>query len=162
MVRARLAVVIGAAVVAMAACSSSGSTNDQSSTPNLTSAAQTTAAQSSASVAVTSTSAAPSSVPAALSALSGTWHGQYTGSYSGTFVLSWQQSGATLTGTIALSTAGATVPIHGMVSGSAINFGTVGSSAITYTGSVSGNSMSGNYQVAGAAGGSGTWTASKA
>jgi hypothetical protein len=77
-------------------------------------------------------------------------------------VLSWQQSGANLTGTIALSTAGGTVPIHGSVSGSTINFGTVGSSAITYTGSVSGNSMSGNYQVAGAAAGSGTWSATKA
>jgi hypothetical protein len=77
-------------------------------------------------------------------------------------VLIWQQSGGNLTGTIALSTVGGTVPIHGSVSGSSINFGTVGSSAITYTGAVSGNSMSGNYQVAGAAGGSGTWSATKA
>lgn len=161
MVRLKMGVVLGAAALAVAACSSSGSGNDQSTTPNLTSAAQTTAAQTSSSVAVTSTSAAASSSSAAASALSGTWHGQYTGSYSGTFVLSWQQSGANLAGTIALSTAAGTVPIHGSVSGSTITFGTVGSSAITYTGSVSGNSMSGNYQVAGAAGGSGTWSASK-
>jgi hypothetical protein len=158
MLRLRLAVVVGIAVVATAACSSGKSSNDQSSTPSLTSAAQT-----STSAAVTSTSsAAPPSSSASASTLSGTWHGQYTGSFTGTFVLSWQQAGSTLSGTIALSTAGGTVPIHGTVSGNTINFGTVGSSAITYTGSVSGKSMSGNYQVAGAAGGSGTWSASKA
>jgi hypothetical protein len=156
MLRLRLAVVVGLAVVATAACSSSKSGNDQSSTPNLTSAAQTTT-----SAAVTSTSsAAPPSSSAPATTLSGTWHGQYAGSFSGTFVLIWQESGGNLTGTIALSTVGGTVPIHGSVSGSSINFGTVGSSAITYTGSVSGNSMSGNYQVAG--GGSGTWSATKA
>jgi hypothetical protein len=45
------------------------------------------------------------------------------------------------------------------VQGGAIQFGTVGSAAITYSGSVSGNSMSGTYQVAN--GGSGSWSASK-
>ena len=33
-------------------------------------------------------------------ALSGKWSGSYSGSYSGTFKLSWQQSGANLSGTI--------------------------------------------------------------
>jgi hypothetical protein len=45
------------------------------------------------------------------------------------------------------------------VSGGSIRFGTVGSAAITYTGSVSGTSMSGTYQVAGSPGGS--WSATK-
>lgn len=94
--------------------------------------------------------------------MSGTWNGQYGGSYTGTFTLQWQQNSSTLSGTIHLSTAG-TMSIHGTVQGSTINFGTVGSTQITYTGSVSGNSMSGNYQVRG--GGStqtGTWSASRA
>lgn len=94
--------------------------------------------------------------------MSGTWSGQYGGAYQGTFKLTWQQKGANLGGTITLSNPGSTVPIHGRVNGSAISFGTVGSEKITYTGSVSGSSMSGNYQVnmpTGSVGG--TWSASK-
>jgi hypothetical protein len=154
--RLRVALVVGAAVVTTAACSSGKSSNDHSSTPSLTSAVQT-----STSAAVTATSsAAPPSSSASASTLSGAWHGQYAGSFTGTFVLSWRQSGSVLSGIIALSTARGTFAIHGSVSGSTISFGTVGSSAITYTGSLSGNSMSGTYQVAG--GGSGTWSATKA
>ena len=44
--------------------------------------------------------------------------------------------------------------------GASIQFGTVGSTAITYAGTVSGSSMSGNYQVGGSAGG--PWSASQA
>ena len=44
------------------------------------------------------------------------------------------------------------------MNGSSIQFGTVGSSAITYTGTVSGNSMSGSYQTPG---GGGSWSAHK-
>jgi hypothetical protein len=40
----------------------------------------------------------------------------------------------------------------------AITFGTLGSSAIVYSGSVSGKSMSGSYQTPG---GSGSWSAHK-
>lgn len=47
--------------------------------------------------------------------------------------------------------------ITGNVGGSAITFGAVG--GVAYTGTVSGNSMSGNYQVPG--GPSGTWSATK-
>jgi hypothetical protein len=95
-------------------------------------------------------------------ALSGTWSGQYGGAYSGTFTLHWQQNNSKLSGTIQLSTAG-TLPINGMVQGSSIHFGTVGSMAITYSGSVSGSSMSGSYQVqAGSSTQTGTWSASRA
>jgi hypothetical protein len=47
------------------------------------------------------------------------------------------------------------------VQGDTIRFGTVGSQAITYSGSVSGSSMSGTYQV-GSGAGSGSWSAAKA
>ena len=53
-------------------------------------------------------------------------------------------------------------PCTATVNGSAITFGTVGSTAITYSGTVSGNSMSGNYQVqGGSSSASGTWSATK-
>ena len=86
--------------------------------------------------------------------LSGNWVGGYTGTFSGTFSLNWNQTGSKLAGTIHLSTAG-TVPVNGSVNGSKITFGTVGSTAITYTGTVSGTSMSGTYSTPS---GGGNWT----
>jgi hypothetical protein len=91
--------------------------------------------------------------------LSGRWTGRYSGAYSGTFNLSWQQSGSSLRGRITLSSAGGTERLNGTVKGTKITFGTVGSAAITYSGTVSGNSMSGAYQVGGASGGN--WSATK-
>jgi hypothetical protein len=101
----------------------------------------------------------PSSSPAAGGDLAGTWTGQYSGDFQGTFTLTWTESGSKLQGTIDLSSLGGSVPINGTVNGNDISFGTVGSTAITYTGSVSGDSMSGQYQVEGQGGGS--WSASK-
>jgi hypothetical protein len=51
-------------------------------------------------------------------------------------------------------------PLTGTLVGSKITFGTVGSLAITYTGSVLSDSMSGTYEVAGGHG-SGHWSATK-
>jgi hypothetical protein len=48
------------------------------------------------------------------------------------------------------------------VQGDSISFGTVGSTAITYSGKVSGGSMSGSYQVSDGQGSQGPWSASKA
>lgn len=142
------------AALLLAACSTSPSTTTP---PPSTSAAVAPAATTSAASAPAATSSA-----ATTSALSGTWNGQYSGSYTGTFTLHWQQNNSTLTGTINLSTAG-TLTIHGTVSGGSIQFGTVGSTQITYSGSVSGNSMSGNYQVASSNGSqNGSWSASRA
>jgi hypothetical protein len=61
-----------------------------------------------------------------------------------------------LAGTINLSTSGS-APLTGTVSGNTINFGTVGSAAVTYTGTVSGDTMSGTYVVGGSDHGS--WSA---
>ena len=97
-------------------------------------------------------------------ALSGKWSGTYSGSFTGTFKLTWQQSGHNLGGTITISGFN-NVPtsIDGTVQGTAIRFGTVGSEAITYAGSVSGKSMSGTWkiQAAGRSMGGGSWNASK-
>ena len=90
--------------------------------------------------------------------LSGKWAGRYGGTFTGTFQLNWQQTGSKLHGTIALSTSG-TVPVNGTVDGDSIRFGTVGSTAVTYTGTVSGNSMSGTYNTPS---GGGNWSAHRA
>jgi hypothetical protein len=105
----------------------------------------------------TSSSQAPTTT-VATGGLSGTWSGQYSGASQGTFTLTWQQSGSKLNGTIQLSNPAVTLPINGTVEGSTIRFGTVGPAGITYSGSVSGNSMSGTYQTPT---GNGPWSATK-
>jgi hypothetical protein len=95
---------------------------------------------------------------AANGSLSGAWSGKYSGAYHGTFTLHWTQSGSKLSGTIKLSTQRSKLSLKGSVRGSTIRFGTVGSAAITYSGSVSGKSMSGRYQTPG---GGGPWSAHK-
>jgi hypothetical protein len=144
----RLTLTIGAAALLLAACSSSSTSTG---TTTKTTATHSAAAQS----------AAPAtSAPAAASgALSGKWNGQYGGSYSGAFVLHWLQAGSKLNGHINLSNPTSTLPIHGTVNGGNIRFGTVGSYAITYTGTVADNSMSGTYKVGSVQGGN--WSASK-
>ena len=89
--------------------------------------------------------------------VAGTWSGKYSGAYAGTFTLHWRQTGSKLRGSIALSNPHGTFVITGSVSGKAINFGAVGAGA-TYTGSVSGRSMSGHYRTAK---GGGSWSAHK-
>jgi len=136
-------------VLALGACSSSSS--DTSST-------------SSTGAPPSSTASAATSAPTQTTAgdLSGKWSGQYTGTFQGTFVLDWQQSGSNLSGTIELSSGSGTDDVTGTVNGGTISFGTVGSQAITYSGSVSGDSMSGTYKVQtpnGSVGGS--WSATK-
>lgn len=145
----KLTLTIGAAALLLAACSSSGTSGKTSTN---TTATHVAAAQPSA--------VAASSAPAAAGPLTGTWNGHYGGSYRGTFVLHWHQSGSKLGGRIHISNPASSLPIHGSVSGRSIQFGTVGSYAITYSGTVSGNFMSGTYKVGGAQGGN--WRASKA
>jgi hypothetical protein len=135
-----------------AACGGSGGGGSSSTGTSTPAAASTAATQ------VTTTASTSTQTTASDSGLSGKWKGTYSGTYSGTFVLNWNQSGSKLNGRIHLSTAG-TVPVNGTVDGSSIKFGTVGGSAVHYTGSVSGDSMSGSYTTAG---GDGNWTAHKA
>jgi hypothetical protein len=138
--------------VTLAACSSSSSTT--------TAPAAGTKASPAAAAAAASAPASPAAVTAGR--LSGKWSGQYSGAFQGTFALTWHQSGSKLSGRIRISDPGNTLPIHGRVQGGSIRFGTVGSTVITYSGSVSGNSMSGTYKVRtpnGPVGG--PWSASK-
>jgi len=89
--------------------------------------------------------------------LAGTWSGRYSGAVSGTFTLRWTQSGSTLRGSIKLSTPPGSYPITGTVHDGKISFGAVGVGA-TYTGTVSGRSMSGRWKSANRGG---TWSARK-
>jgi hypothetical protein len=100
--------------------------------------------------------AATPQTTSASAALSGSWSGSYTGAYHGTFTLNWKQTKSRLKGTIKLSTEPAKLNVTGTVRSSTIRFGTVGSAAITYSGSVSGTSMSGKYTTPG---GGGSWKA---
>ena len=100
--------------------------------------------------------ASASRAGATAGSLSGTWSGTYGGAYRGTFVVHWRQTGSQLRGTIKLSNPKTEPGITGSVHGSRIRFGTVGSAAITYSGSVSGKSMSGTYHTPK---GGGSWSA---
>jgi hypothetical protein len=151
--RPRAAVIAGLGIVAALMASACGGSGGGSSSTGTS----TPAAVSSPATQVTTTSTSTATT-ASEGGLSGKWKGTYSGTYSGTFVLDWNQAGSRLQGTIDLSTAG-TVPVNGTVDGSAIRFGTVGGSAVHYTGSVSGGSMSGSYRTAG---GDGSWTAHRA
>ena len=151
--------VVVSLALALAACSSKSTTSTSTSQTGTTRPAATTPA---ATTPATTSSESPSSSPIAGGDLSGKWSGQYSGAFKGTFTLDWTQSGSKLHGTITLSSFNGTIPINGTVDGGAIRFGTVGSTDITYSGSVSGDSMSGTYQVhtpSGAAGG--PWSATR-
>jgi len=101
--------------------------------------------------------AATAAAGASTSQLPGTWSGKYGGAFAGTFTIHWKQVGSKLRGSILLSNPHGTYGITGSVQGSAIKFGAVGVGA-TYTGSVSGKSMSGRYR---SPQGGGTWSAHK-
>lgn len=158
---ALLGLVAAVAAVGFGCSSKTTTTNTSTSAPPA--AARTTAAAPT--TPVTPESMAPSATPttsAAASGLSGTWSGSYAGAFSGTFQLTWTQTGNNLNGTINLSTSPGDTPLSGTLNGSTITFGTVGSTAITYTGTVSGSSMSGSYQVQGGpVSAGGTWKATK-
>ena len=119
----------------------------------------TTSATSHATVTVTATTTATPTTKSAGVDLSGVWAGKYSGAYTGTFVLDWKQTGSKLSGTIELSAPPTTLSLNGTITGTTIEFGTVGSAEITYSGTVSGDTMSGTYSVNGAPGGD--WSATK-
>lgn len=152
--RIKLAVFAVPAALLVAACSSSPTSAPAVQAPTAAAAAQATSAAPAAST-------APSTAAPASAGLSGTWSGQYSGSYQGSFTLTWTQSGSKLSGTIKISAPASTMGINGTVQGDSISFGTVGSYGITYSGKVSGGSMSGSYQVSDGNQSSGPWSASK-
>jgi hypothetical protein len=153
--RLRASVLIMGAVP-LAALLAAGCSSGSASSVTIAKVTTAAAAVSTAASAAASTT----TTPATASDLTGTWNGTYNGSYSGTFTVKWTQSGSGVNGTIALPTVGTTEQLNGTVNGDKITFGTVGSFAVTYSGTFSGNSMSGTYNVGGSP--AGNWSASKA
>lgn len=152
--RIKLAAFAIPAALLVAACSSSPKSAPALRAPTAKAVAQATSAAPVAST-------APSTAAPAPAGLSGTWSGQYSGAYQGSFTLTWTQSGSKLTGTIKISAPASTMSINGSVQGDSISFGTVGSYGITYSGKVSGDAMSGSYQVKDGNQSTGPWNASK-
>lgn len=108
-------------------------------------------------VAVCCAAVASATLPTRTS-LGGTWTGSYSGAFAGTFRFTWKQTGTTLAGTIHLSDPAGNYGLNGHVGRKgAIQFGVVGAGA-TYTGTVSGTSMSGSYR---SPQGDGSWSAHK-
>ena len=145
MVRIMLAVPVVLGIGLISACGDS--------TPSATTPPTATRAP-----AVATPTAPPASTSAAAGPLTGTWTGQYSGPFTGSFTLTWAESGGALTGNLQISNPPGSHTITGTATDTAITFGYVG--GVTYSGSVSGNSMSGSYQVPGG-GGTGSWNATK-
>jgi hypothetical protein len=156
-------VLLGIVGASIAGCSSSSKvpTNRSSAISSAQSAISSALGNLTSALAPSSATASTSVAPSSSTALdlSGSWHGQYSGSSQGTFALTWQQSGTSLVGTIQISDPAQTLPLTGTLSGATITFGTVGSLAVTYTGTASGSSMSGTYAVGGT--NAGSWSATK-
>ena len=98
--------------------------------------------------------------------LAGLWAGEYKSvvpaNADGTFTVVFDGSGSAYTGSIVM--AGLCEPdcsITASVTGNTITFGSVGPRAVTYKGTISGDSMSGTYTVGNEGQGEGTWTAVK-
>lgn len=126
----------------------------------------TTSAAVPTTVAATPTTAVASGT-ATIDDLTGRWAGEFQATAptvsNGTFTLEFGGSAPNYTGTIVLAgLCEPSCPITANVAGNAISFGSVGAQAVTYSGTISGNSMSGSYQVGTAGDGEGTWKAVRA
>jgi len=101
----------------------------------------------------TSTPTAPQASPSLN--LSGTWAGLCTGPFNGFCSLTWTRTAHALDGTFMLSSPPDNLHISGNLTGSTISFGAGG--VATFTGTVSGSTMSGSYTDI-ANGKTGSWT----
>ena len=109
-------------------------------------------------VSVLAVAAVASATASSRPTVAGTWVGSYHGAFAGRFTLNWKLTRTILRGTITLSNPPGRYGITGSVGrGGAIQFGVVKVGA-TYTGSVSGSSMSGSYTTPQ---GGGSWSARK-
>ena len=113
--------------------------------------------------------ASPSPTPSASGDVAGTWNGTYESTTSpganGTFTMVLDLSGGTLSGTITVTDTPCITngTVDGSVQGSHITFGAVkgAQQTIGFTGTVSGDQMSGTYSAPACGHGAGNWTASR-
>jgi hypothetical protein len=156
-----------AALTACAAVPSSTGSALPSGSPDTSPSPTATATATVSATATASASPTPSG-SGNLGALTGTWKGTWLNespqTAAGTFSLSWAQQGDKVFGAIGVvgSTCLSGGNVTGSVSGSVVTFGAVeGNNTINYTGTVSGNTMSGTYTSA-CGNSRGTWSAVKA
>lgn len=152
---------MGVLLIVVAGCSKSA---DQTKASDVTNPPPTSANAN----ATSATAAASATTSPTATGLTGAWPGEWQNTTPdasrGTFRIQWTQSGSALSGTITITgtpclTGGS---INGSLSGSALNFGVVtGQSQVSYTGTVSGNTMSGTYTTS-CGNAQGTWKATKA
>lgn len=104
--------------------------------------------------------AIPSPTPTATQATPGpsqTWAGRCTGPFNGLCSLTLTRTANALDGTFVLSSPSDHVHVSGYLSGPTISFGAVG--VVTFTGILSGTTMSGSYRADIAGGKTGSWRA---
>jgi hypothetical protein len=158
-----------ALLVALTACAVQPPAVAPSPSPAETASAGATASDLPSPTATSPPSPTPStSASGNLGALTGSWKGTWVNESPqtavGTFTLSWAQQGTNLFGAIGVvgSTCLSGGNVTGSVNGSSLSFGAVeGNNMINYTGTYSGNTMSGTY-ISACGNSKGTWSAVKA
>jgi hypothetical protein len=141
------------------ACSGGGSNGGGGTTPP-----SVPASTGSPGAVVTSPGASPAAGTVA-GDWNGTWQSTVVTQATGTFTVTFAQNGNALTGTVRVadSTCLPEGSLTGVLNGSAITFGAVkGANTISYTGTVSGDSMSGTYGAPTCGPDQGTWEATRA
>jgi hypothetical protein len=105
--------------------------------------------------------------PASPPSLVGLWSGEYKSTVpanaDGSFTVVFQGAPPDYTGSIVIAgLCEPDCPVTATVNGNAITFGSVGPRAVSYKGTISGNTISGTYTIGNEGQGSGTWKAVKA
>ena len=158
----------GVLLVTLAACATTPSVvTAPSASPSETVTASTSPSPSNTPSSSPNTSPSPPA-SASLGALTGSWKGTWVNESPqtavGTFTLSWAQQGNQLFGAIGVvgSTCLSGGNVTGTVNGTSLSFGAVeGNNMINYTGTYSGNTMSGTY-ISACGNSKGSWSAVKA
>jgi hypothetical protein len=155
-----------ALLVTLAACATTPTVTAPSPSPSESASASASASPSTTPSSSPNTSPSPTA-SGNLGALTGSWKGTWVNESPqtavGTFTLSWAQQGTQLFGAIGVvgSTCLSGGNVTGSVNGTSLSFGAVeGSNTINYTGTYSGNSMSGTY-ISACGNSKGTWSAVK-
>lgn len=152
-------VLVAAAITGCATSSDTSSPPQATSTPSASSTTPTVATTSPG----PSQSGTPTQQPDLAGSWSGTWANHQPDQATGTFRIVWKQKGAVLAGTISIAGTPCLSDgtISGVVHGSSIKFGVVsGQAKVAYTGTVSGDTMSGTYATA-CGNARGQWSASR-
>jgi hypothetical protein len=155
------ATLLATCMVLTSACSSSGKGKGSTTTTNAPPASSTAASSASASAPSSEDSSSAATSEPAEDKIAGTWNGTFTGkTSSGTFKVAFTQQGETVAGNITITGTGGNGQgtISGKLTGNKITFGAIVGTAVSFTGSFSGNSMSGSYT---SGTDSGTWKATR-